>query len=153
MEGLERILEEHHFLDGMDADLRSVMSGCARNVRFEAGSYLFREGESADEFYLIRHGRVALEISAPDRGTLTFETLREGEVAGVSSLLPPYRWAYDAQARSLTRAIAIDATCLRRKCEEDHDLGSHVMMRFVPILVERLHATQLQLLDVYGTLP
>ena len=45
----------------------------------------------------------------------------------------------------------MDATCLRRKCEEDHDLGYEMMKRFVPVLIERLQGTRLQMLDVYGT--
>ena len=44
----------------------------------------------------------------------------------------------------------MDATCLRGKCEADHDLGYELMQRFVPVLVERLHGTRMQMLDVYG---
>ena len=69
----------------------------------------------------------------------------------MSWLIPPYRWTYDAQALELMRAIAMDADCLRGKCEADHDLGYDLMKRFVPVLVERLQATRLQMLDVYGT--
>ena len=50
----------------------------------------------------------------------------------------------------LVRAIGIDAKCLRDKCDVDHDLGYEMMQRFVPLLVARLQATRLQLLDVYG---
>ena len=77
----------------------------------------------ADEFYLIRHGRVALEMTAPGRAAVTFQTVPEGDMVGVSWLIPPYRWAYDARAVDLVRAIGIDAKCLRQKCESDHDLG------------------------------
>ena len=69
----------------------------------------------------------------------------------MSWLIPPYRWTYDARALERVRAIAIDAACLRRKCEEDHDLGYAMMKRFVPALVQQLQATQMQILDVYGT--
>jgi CRP-like cAMP-binding protein len=125
--------------------------GCAKNARFTAGQYLFHEGEPADWFYLIRHGRVAFQLTAPGRGTVTFQTVTEGELAGVSWLIPPYRWTYDAKAIEETRAIAINALCLRQKCEADHDLGYEMMKRFMPFLVQRLQATRLQILDVYGT--
>lgn len=150
MEGLERILKEHKFFAGLNEEFCNLICGCAKNVRFEAGQYLFHEAESADQFYLIRHGRVALELSAPGRGAVTFQTLGEGEIVGVSWLIPPYRWTYDARAIELVRAIAIDAACLRRKCEADHDLGYEMMKRFVPVLLQRLEATRLQILDVYG---
>ena len=150
MEGLERILEKHRFFAGLEKGFRGLLTGCARNMRFEAGAYLFHEGEPADQFFLIRHGRVSLELAAPGRAAVTFQTIGEAGVVGVSWLVPPYRWSYDAKALDLTRAIALDADCLRRKCEEDHDLGYDLMKRFVPILVERLQATRLQALDIYG---
>ncbi len=150
MEGLEQILAQHPFFAGFSAEHSRLVAGCARNHRYDAGEYLFREGGSADEFFLIRHGQVALEIVAPGRTPIVFATLGEGEIIGASWLIPPYRWMYDARATTLTRAIGVDAACLRAKCEADHHLGYEMMKRFLPILVQRLHATRLQLLDVYG---
>jgi CRP-like cAMP-binding protein len=71
-------------------------------------------------------------------------------VLGWSWLFPPYRWHFDARALELTRAIALDGKCLREKCEEDHDLGYELVKRVAQIIMERLQATRLQLLDVYG---
>jgi CRP-like cAMP-binding protein len=151
MEGLERIVSEHRFFSGVDKAFIDLVTGCAKNVHFDANQYIHREGDPADELYLIRHGRVALQVSAPGRREITFQTLGEGEVLGASWLIPPYRWRHDAKALELVRAIAIDARCLRNKCEADHDLGYEMMKRFVPVLVTRLHATRMQILDVYGT--
>jgi len=150
MEGLERILREHAFFEGISAEYSQLVSGCARNHLFNAGQYLYREGEPANEFFLIRQGKVALEIVAPGQVPIIIATLGEGEIVGASWLVPPYRWTFDARAVELTRAIGIDAACLRGKCEADHHLGYEMMKRFLPILVKRLHATRLQILDVYG---
>jgi CRP/FNR family cyclic AMP-dependent transcriptional regulator len=151
MDGLERIVREHPFFAGLEEEFCAHICGCAKNVRFEADQYILHEGQAADQLYLLRHGRVALEVTVPGRGPVTFQTLVAGEIVGVSWLIPPYRWTYDAKALEATRAIAMDATCLRRKCEEDHDLGYEMMKRFVPVLIERLHGTRLQMLDVYGS--
>lgn len=150
MEGLERILKEHPFFAGIRDSYCELVCGCAKNTRFKAGQYLFHEGEPADWFYLIRHGRVALQLTSPGRGAVIFQTVTEGELAGVSWLIPPYRWTYDARAVEDTRAIAINADCLRRKAEADHDFGYEMMKRFMPVLIQRLQATRLQILDVYG---
>ena len=150
METLEHILKEHPFFSGLAPEHLALVTGCARNHRFDAGEALFREGEPADEFFLIRHGKVAIEIAAPGREPLVFATLVPGEIVGASWLVPPYRWTYDAKAVELTRAIGIDAACLRAKCEADHDLGYDMMKRFLPIFVSRLQTTRLQLMDVYG---
>jgi CRP/FNR family transcriptional regulator, cyclic AMP receptor protein len=150
MENVEQILKAHPFFaDASPAHIRLV-AGCARHYHFHAGDYLIREGEPANELFLIRHGRVALEIVSPGEAPIVFATLGEGEIVGASWFIPPYRWNFDGRAMDLTRAIGIDAACLRGKCEVDHDFGYEMMKRFLPVLVKRLHATRLQILDVYG---
>jgi CRP/FNR family cyclic AMP-dependent transcriptional regulator len=148
--GLEKPIKEHRFFADLEPAYCEMIAGCGKNVRFEAGQYLFHEGDPADQFYLIRHGRVAFEITVPGRGAMRFLTLDPGEIAGISWLVPPYRLNYDAKALELTRAIALDAKCLRGKCEDDHHLGYQLLKRFVPELVRRLHTTRLQMLDVHG---
>lgn len=149
-QGLGTIITEHRFFKDLDPAFSELVSGCAKNVRFSAGEPLFHEGDDAVAFYLIRHGRVSLEIKAPGRAPMRFMTVGEGDIVGISWLVPPYRWSYDAKALELVRAIALDAECLRNKCEADSKLGYELMKRFVPALAERLHNTRLQLLDLYG---
>jgi CRP/FNR family transcriptional regulator, cyclic AMP receptor protein len=150
MAGLERIVSEQPFFAGLPPEYSELVAGCARNHLFRAEQYLFHEGEPANEFFLIRSGKVALEIVAPGHAPVVFATLGTGEIVGASWLVAPYQWMFDARATELTRAIGIDATCLRRKCELDHDLGYEMMKRFLPVFVKRLHDTRLQILDVYG---
>ncbi len=151
MRTLETILAEHPFFAEMEQRHLQVLSGCASNVVFEEGQVIFREGEEAETFYLIREGKVALEIHAAGMGTITIQTLNAGDILGWSWLVPPYRWHFDARAIETTRAIAMDGECLRRKCEQDHDLGYELLKRFAEIITQRLQATRLQLLDVYST--
>ena len=150
METLERILAEHSFFAGLESYYTNLLVGCAANVRFDAGNYIFKEGEEANEFYIIRAGKVALEISAPQRKPIILATLGEGEILGWSWLLPPYHWKFHARAVEDTRAIALDGKCLRTKCEQNHDLGYELLKRFSQIIDRRLDATRFQLLDVYG---
>ena len=150
METLERILAEHPFLKGLNSEYLQLVVGCASNVRVNGGQFIFHENEEASQFYLIRQGKVALEIFTPERGPISIQTLGEGEVLGWSWLFPPYHWHFDARAVELTRAIALDGACLRKKCDEDHELGYELMKRFAQIIEQRLQATRVQLLDVYG---
>jgi CRP-like cAMP-binding protein len=151
METLEIVLSEHPFFQGMSPEYLKVIAGCATNVRFDTGDYIFREGEEANRFYVIRHGKVAVEITSPEKGTITVQTISEGDVLGWSWLIPPHRWRFDAKALDLVRAIALDGRCLRGKCEEMHNLGYELLKRFTAVTVNRLEATRLQLLDVYHT--
>ena len=151
MKNLGPYMKEHPFLEGMEEEHFELMVGCASNVKFDPGEYICREGQEANQFYFIRHGRMALELMTHDRGPMIIKTINEGDVLGWSWIFPPYVWNFDCKAIELTRAIAMDATCLRKKCEEDHHLGYELMKRFSHLMVQRLSATRLQLLDVYGT--
>ncbi|HEU5298950.1 MAG TPA: cyclic nucleotide-binding domain-containing protein [bacterium] len=150
METLEPLLAEHGFFRGLSPEAIRLFTGCAANVRIEAGEYLFREGADADRFYAIRHGQVALEVYVPGRGAVTIQTVGPGEVLGWSWLFPPYRWHFDARVTEATRALSFDAVCIRQKCETDHSLGYELMKRLARVFTERLEAARLQILDVYG---
>jgi CRP/FNR family transcriptional regulator, cyclic AMP receptor protein len=149
METLQALLREHPFLKGLAERHLEFLTGCASNVRFDAGAFLCREGQEADSSFLLRTGRVVLEIDIPGRGVNQVQTVEPGEVLGWSWLYPPYRWQFDARAVEPVRAIALDGTCLRAKCEADHDLGYEIVKRFLYQVHQRLERTRFQLLDVY----
>jgi CRP-like cAMP-binding protein len=150
MDTLERILSGHPFFAGLAPSYLDLCVGCAANVRFAADEFVFHAGAEANEFYLIRAGRIAIEVAPPGRIPLVLQTLGEGDILGWSWLVPPYHWVFDARALEPTRAIALDGRCLRDKCEADHDLGYELLKRFAHIMEQGLQAARLQLLDVYG---
>jgi CRP/FNR family transcriptional regulator, cyclic AMP receptor protein len=150
MKTIDVLAGEVPALSGLAPAHLELIAGCAVNTRFEAGAQVFREGDAADVFYAIRHGSVALEIHVPARDPVVVETLHEGDLLGWSWLFPPYRWSFDARAVEPVAAIAFDGACLRGKCDADHDLGYALMGRIAPVIIERLQATRLRLLDVYG---
>jgi CRP-like cAMP-binding protein len=150
MRSIENLVAELPTFAGLEPADLELIAGCGVNRVFEAGDHLAREGDPADEFFVLRHGRVALEVDAPGRGALMISTLGEGAVVGWSWLFPPYRWSFDARALEQTRVVAFDGACLRGKCENDKALGYALMQRFAAVMLERLQATRIQLLDVYG---
>jgi CRP-like cAMP-binding protein len=150
MTTLAPLLERHRFFAGLSRSDLEFVTSCAMNVRFADGAYLAREGDSADRFFIIRYGKVALELGAPGRGDITIGTVGETGIVGFSWLFGPHRWVFDARAVGVVRAIAMDGVCLRGKCEQDPRLGYDLMQRLANIAVERLQAARLQLLDVYG---
>jgi CRP/FNR family transcriptional regulator, cyclic AMP receptor protein len=149
METLRPILAEHPFFRDLEERHLELVVGCASNVRFNAGDFIFRHGEEANEFYLIREGMVALEMFVTGRGPVTVQTMAEGEVLGWSWLVPPHRWMFDAHATEITRAIALDGKCLRNKSEQDHDLGYQLLKRFATVVQKNLDAARLQILNIY----
>jgi CRP/FNR family transcriptional regulator, cyclic AMP receptor protein len=150
MEAIDSLLRASPVFEGLLPEALSLIAGCASNVHFDQGAVLFREGDQADTFFLVRHGSVALEMFVPARGSAVIETIEAGEVVGWSWLFPPYRWHFDVRALTPLRATVFDGACLRRKCDDDPALGYDLMSRFAQVLIERLQWTRLRLLDVYG---
>ncbi|MGD0385510.1 MAG: cyclic nucleotide-binding domain-containing protein [Solirubrobacteraceae bacterium] len=147
---LAEILADAPFFAGLRPETIDLVAGCGSNVQFEPGALIFREGEQADAFYLLRHGSIAIEAYAPNSGPLVIETLEAGDVLGWSWLFEPHRWHFDAHALTAVRATAFDGVCLRGKCDADPQLGYELVSRFAQTLIERLQWTRLRLLDVYG---
>lgn len=150
METLEPILAKLPFFAGLSQPYITLLTGCASNVRYEAGSYLFKAGDEATQFFIIRHGRIAIETALPGKAPVMLYTHEEGDVVGWSWLFPPYHWHFSARAMDLVRAIALDGVCLRGKCEEDPVLGYEFMKRFAHKVIYSLDETRVQLLDLYA---
>ena len=147
---IDVMLASHPFFEGLDEEHIKLIAGCGQNKHFKEGEFLLREGEDADYFYVLRKGRVAVQIDAVERGALTIQTASKGEVVGWSWLIPPYKARFNVRALGDVMATALDGKCLRQKCEDDPAMGFTLIKRFSAMLTQRLEQTRLQLLDVYG---
>jgi CRP-like cAMP-binding protein len=143
-------LSEHPFLRGFPPALIASLARHARSVSVPAGEFLIREGAPADAFFLVREGKLALEVAAADLPHRTIQTIGPGEVLGWSWLLPPHRWRSDARAVKATRAWAIEAIALRATLQERPEDGYRFLLRLLPVIAERLENTRIQLLDLHG---
>jgi len=150
MRTIDELVAESPVFEGLTSEQLELIAGCAQNVGFEAVERMFREGDPADTFFLVRKGRVGLSTHAPARGSVVIETLDPGEIVGWSWIFPPYVWHFDARAVDDVRAVAFDGACLRGKCESDNALGYELMRRFAGVMIDRLLHTRLRLLDLYG---
>jgi CRP-like cAMP-binding protein len=150
MPELEQALGRHPFCQGLAPAQVARLAGCAAPAVFRPGEYLMKEGEEAGHFYVIRQGRVSIEIASPGRGPIPIQTVGDGDVLGWSWLVPPYRWQFDGRAQRETSAFALDGRCLRDLCREDPALGYELARRLALVMAGRLAAARLQLLDLYG---
>jgi len=147
---LDTLLLEHPFFQGMDPEACSRLSKCAQKNVYDAGEYIIREGEVADRFFLVRHGRVAIELHSPGKAPMVIATIDGGEMFGWSWVSPPYKWSFSARAVQLTRLLSLDAKCIVALMEDDKTLGYDFYKRLMPVISERLSATRIQLTNIYG---
>jgi CRP-like cAMP-binding protein len=141
---IERLLAQQPFLRGLDGPQMELLIDCAGYTQYEPGQFICREGDRADHFHLIHHGRVALEMSQ-EENQVAVQSLEAGDVLGWSWLVPPYRWRFNARAVEATNTLALDAKRLRNHCEENHELGYQLLIRLVQVMTQRLETTRHQL--------
>jgi CRP-like cAMP-binding protein len=139
------------FFASLSPELLEELCARAESVRYDIGERLFADGGVADRFWLLESGTVALDLHVPGRGDQVIETIGAGTVLGWSWLQPPYRWQFGATARDALTAISFDAVAVRRRCDADPELGYAILRLFTPVIVERLQAARLRLLDLWDT--
>lgn len=143
-------LGSHEFFVGLSEENLAALAAVAAEVEVERGETIFEEGGFADAAYAILDGSVALELNMAHRAQHIVQTLHRGEMLGWSWLFSPYRWSFSALALDTTQLIRFDAEQLRALHEADCALGYEMMKRFARVMTNRLAATRLQLVDIYG---
>ena len=143
-------LAEEPFFAGMPRPALARLASAARPVEFPAGHRIFEEGGPADRFWLVRAGMVALDLHVPGRGPVTVETFGPGAVLGWSWLHAPYRWRFGAVARAPVSAIEFDGPRVRELRESDPAAACELSRRFSEVIVDRLQAARMRLLDLYA---
>jgi CRP/FNR family transcriptional regulator, cyclic AMP receptor protein len=135
---------------GMSQKHLELLQRASAYAEFGSGDVIFREGAPANSFYLIEHGKVALEADMEGRGLVQVAELTDGSPLGWSWMFPPCIWHFHARALQRTTATYYDAKILRQLCAEDHDFGYELLLRMSQVMLDRLQSTRGELLKLYG---
>lgn len=144
------MLARQPFLAGLSEHQLERLSHWSKRAVLHPGYRIFSEGGRADRFWLLREGRVNLDTHLPGKGDVVVETIGAGSVLGWSWMFPPYRWHFGAVTVAPTLAIEMDGPGVRRVCADDPTLGYELTKRFMQVVVERLQATRVRLLDLHA---
>lgn len=141
------LIVEQPFFRGLSQAQLRALADSARQTWFESDELIFREGDTANRFYLIVAGKVALE--APDRNgrVVLLQTIGNSELLGWSWMFSSYIWHLHARAVEPTEAIFFYGTRLREVCETDHELGYEMFKRVAEVMMQRLRTTRQLLME------
>jgi CRP/FNR family cyclic AMP-dependent transcriptional regulator len=138
-------LADQPFLSSMSPAVLNDLALHAYPEEYAAGDVLFREGSEADRFFLLRDGRIRLDMEVPERGQVEVETLDADCTFGWSWLFEPHLWQETATALVRCRVLVIDAAILRSLMATDPVVGYELMRRFAGVLFDRLKSTRSRL--------
>jgi CRP-like cAMP-binding protein len=144
-------LRNHRVARDFDSASLAVLETCSLGeVAWKKGECILTTGDEATRCYLLTSGDVSIQTTPPGRSATLLQTIHGGDLLGWSWVIPPYRWAFDAYAATDVTAIALDAGRLLTAAEADPRFGYTLMKRLFTLLTDRLQATRLQLMDLYG---
>jgi CRP/FNR family transcriptional regulator, cyclic AMP receptor protein len=141
------VVEAQSFFAGVPERVAAAIGELTTERKADIDELLFRQGESADRFLVVKSGRVAIELYAPGRDPIVVEHVYDGDVVGWSWLVPPYRWGFDARAVEPSSLLEVDAAALRERFSSDPVLGYEVMRRFLPVMARRLSGARERLVE------
>ena len=144
------MISEHPFLKTLSPACLKILAECAERLEFGPGDTIFREGDVAEQFYLIEEGRVALETRSSCGDGRGQQEMAAEAMLGSSWLFPPCPWHFGARAMERTRVLAFDGARLLSLCEREHEFGYELMNRLAQVLIGRLQAVQHQLATLQG---
>jgi len=150
------ILQECQLGQGLTGEQCHRIASISREESYEAGQFIFKEGDQARSFYLLVEGEVVLAMRMPplreqDRRVWgIFNVITKGEIFGWSAAVKPHVYTTSARATAKCDCIAMDNSELLKLMDSDPVLGCNLLRGLLEIIAHRLVRTRLTLLDERG---
>ncbi len=149
-QAISNYLSAHLFFSGLDEKYVEFLSASAATKRIERGQVLFRQGTPANKFYLLRSGKISVEVPALVGPVLQIQSLSEDQILGWSWLISPYQWHFQARVEEDSEIIEFDGSVILERCERDPKFGYELLKRFAGLMSERLDAARQKMMDQWN---
>lgn len=149
-QSIAKYLSDHEFFTGLDKEYIEFLAGSVVETKVEQGGVLFRQGTPADHFYLLRSGRVSIQVPALVGPVLEVQSLGADKILGWSWLIPPYRWNFLARVEEDAEVLEFDGGAILARCEQDPKFGYELFKRFASLMSERLDAARQKMMDQWN---
>ena len=144
-EEILHVLQNSKFFRNLaEKNLRKIASLC-REESFEAGEWVFKQGDYGEHLYIIVQGHIHLEraMTMGDReGHVIIDTLGKGRTLGCWSALlgEPHVLMSGAVCEKPSLLLKIRGDALRKMMKERIDFGFDIMERLCFLLRDRIQA-------------
>jgi CRP-like cAMP-binding protein len=149
-QSIKDYLADHEFFSGFSDDILTFLCNYSSSFEIKKDLVLFRQGEKADKFYVVRKGLMSIQMPAIMGPNLEIQTLGNDQVLGWSWLISPYKWTFQAFARQDTELLMFDGAAILAKCEQDSKFGYELMKKFAELMSVRLDAARRKLMEEWN---
>lgn len=143
-------LAGHDFFSDLDAETLDFLASHASERELSEDEVVHRYDSPAEDFFLVREGRITVEVAAIEGPPLELQNLGEGAILGWSWLIPPYRWSFQARAETPGKVLQFDGKAIRERCESDPAFGYEILKRFSRLMSERLQFAREKMMEEWN---
>ena len=132
-EDLKKIVIMTHLKDDMLDRIISITDF----LKFEDQETVFRQGDIANRFYMVKRGKVLLEQRIAEKVTVSVGSIKPGFAFGWSTMIEEGYYTTDAVCAEPCEIFSMRGNKLRALCEKDPYMGYLLSLRLLVILKKR----------------
>ena len=149
-QSISEYLSTHEFLYEFSDDALKFLCDYSSTVEIKKGEVLFLEGETADKFYVVRSGRISLQMPAIIGPTLEIQSLDENQILGWSWLISPYKWNFQTKAEEDSELLQFDGVAILARCNEEPKFGYELLKKFAALMSVGLNTARIKMMDEWN---
>ena len=135
-------LSSCYLFEGLSETQVNSIIAIGNETRIQNGQWLFREGEDAEQMFVLKTGEVEL-LTAVDEVELPITIIREaGNCFGTSTLVPPHKYSLSARGVEDGILLALKKTDLENLIKADYELGYPILINLAGHFLDRLKETR-----------
>lgn len=148
-------LKAIEILEDLSKEQLAKLAPLAKEASFKAGTILIREGAEADKLYVVRGGKVNIEISirmGPNQPpkSIAVGTAGPGHLVGWSAFVEPFIYTANVRCMEDTSVFIFPREELTSVLVGNADIGLLVLQKVNKVIASRLANTRKQLLGERG---
>ena len=142
---IQKTLQECEFLKDIPESHLDTIAGFCSIDRYEAGSYIFRQGDMGDDLFIVIDGYVFLERTmdiGSHKGSVVIDAMGKGRTLGCWSTLlgEPHRLMSSASCQKDSTVVRLNGHQIRECMESDTSFGFFMLKRLCFLLRDRIEA-------------
>jgi CRP/FNR family cyclic AMP-dependent transcriptional regulator len=144
----ETDLKEIVLLQGLPDSILAEVAEVATLQEHSTGAVIFEEGSQAREFYMLKEGKVLLEVEIAQDIIISLGSIKRGYSFGWSSLVPDGLHTTYAVAVEPSQVLSLPGAKFLEILERDPRWGYLVMKRVFEVFRRRLERRTTQFIKV-----
>ena len=106
-------------------------------LHFDKRELIFRQGEKSQRFYMLKEGKVILELRISDKIAVSLSAIKSGNSFGWSAMMDGEVYTIDAVCAEPCKVFSFQSEKIKALFEQDHSLGFIMSQRLLEIVKKR----------------